>query len=121
MKEFTKVDGNTISYSMNGIKTNAQIRVEQDVDLVLKNLKLKIIGQPNDEALITIDLRYKYYKANEDRIILKDDLLFRKNFADTDNVKHYQILIPKPLVNEVVRRLHGQFRQHPGIAKTKIA
>ena len=29
VKEFTKVDGNTTSYSMNGIKTNARIRVEQ--------------------------------------------------------------------------------------------
>ena len=44
VKEFTKVDGNTTSYSMNGIKINARIRVEQDVDLVLKNKKLKILG-----------------------------------------------------------------------------
>ena len=40
VKEFTKIDGNTTSYSMNGIKANARIRVEQDVDLVLKNMKL---------------------------------------------------------------------------------
>ena len=46
VKEFTKIDGNTTSYSMNGIKANARIRVEQDVDLVLKNIKLKILGQP---------------------------------------------------------------------------
>ena len=39
--EFTKIDGNTTSYSMNGIKANARIRVEQDVDLVLKHIKLK--------------------------------------------------------------------------------
>ena len=36
VKEFTKVDGNTTSYSINGIKANARIRVDQDVDLVLK-------------------------------------------------------------------------------------
>ena len=35
VKEFTKIDGNTTSYSMNGIKANARIRVERDVDLVL--------------------------------------------------------------------------------------
>ena len=46
VKEFTKIDGNTTSYSMNGIKANARIRVEQDVDLVLKSMKLKILGQP---------------------------------------------------------------------------
>ena len=39
VKEFTKIDdGNTTSYSMNGIKANARIRVEQDVDVVLKNM-----------------------------------------------------------------------------------
>ena len=33
VKELTKIDGNTTSYSMNGIKANARIRVEQGVDL----------------------------------------------------------------------------------------
>ena len=46
IKEFTKIAGNITSYSMHGIKANARIRVEQDVDLVFKNSKLKIIGQP---------------------------------------------------------------------------
>ena len=55
VKEFTKIDGNTTSYSMNGIKATARIRVEQDVDLLLKNLKLKILGQQFDEVLIMTD------------------------------------------------------------------
>ena len=46
IEEFTKIDGNTTSYSINGINASARIRVEQDADLVLKNLKLKILGQP---------------------------------------------------------------------------
>ena len=87
MKEFTKIDGNTTLYSMNGIKANARIRAEQDVDLVLKNMKLKILGQPYDEVLIVTDSRYKNYKANEDRIALKDGLLYRKNFGETGSVK----------------------------------
>ena len=77
VKKFTKIDGNTTSYSMNGIKANARIRVEQDDDLVLKNMKVKSLGQPHDEVLMITDSRYKIYKANEDRIILKDGLLFR--------------------------------------------
>ena len=44
---------------MNGIKANARIRVEQDVDLVLKNMKLKILGQPYDELLEMTYSRYK--------------------------------------------------------------
>ena len=118
IREFTKIDGNTTSYSINGIKASARIRVEQDTDLVLKNLKLKILGQPHDDVLIATDRRYKHYIANEDRIILKDGLLFRKYYGETGSVKYYQILIPKQLVNEVLRNLHGEFGKHPGITKT---
>ena len=121
LKEITKIDGNTTSYFMNGIKANARVRVEQDVDLVLKNMKLIILGQPYYEVLIMTDSRYKNYKANEDRIILKDGILFRKYFGETGSVKYYQILIPKQLVKEVLRSLHGEFGKHPGIYKTIIA
>ena len=121
VKEFTKIDRNTTSYSMNGIKANARIRVEQDVDLVLKNMKLKLLGQPHDEVLLITDSRYKNYKANEDRIILKDGLLFSKCFGETGSVKYYQILIPKQLVKKVLRSLHGEFGKHPGIYKTIFA
>ena len=121
IKEFTKIDGNTASYSINGIKASAGIRVEQDADLVLKNLKLKILGQPRDDVLLATDRRYKHYKANEDRIILKDGLLFREYYGQTGSVKYYQILIPKQLLNEVLRNLHEKFGEHPGITKTIIA
>ena len=40
---------------------------------------------------------------------------------ETGSVKYYQILFPKQLVNEVLRRLHGEFGKHPGISKTIIA
>ena len=36
IKEITKIDGNTKSYSMNGTKANARIRAEQNFDPVLK-------------------------------------------------------------------------------------
>ena len=121
IKEFTKIDGNTTAYSLHGIKANARIRVEQDADLVLKNLKLKILDQPHDDVLLRADRRFKHYKANEDRIILKDGLLLWKYYGDTGSVKHYQILIPNQLVNEVLRSLHGDFGKHPGITKTIIA
>ena len=67
---------------------------------MLKNMKLKIFGQPYDEVLMITDSRYKNYKTNEDRITLKDGLLFRKYFGETGSVKYYQILIPKQLAKE---------------------
>ena len=86
IKEFTKIDGNTTSYSLHGIKANARIRVEQDADLVLKNLKLKILGQTYDNVLLTTDRKFTHYKANEDRSILKDGLLLRKYYGDTETL-----------------------------------
>ena len=71
--------------------------------------------------LLTTDSRFKHYKANEDRIILKDGLPFRKYYGETGSVECYQILIPKQLVNEVLRSLHGEFGKHPGINETTIA
>ena len=71
--------------------------------------------------LLTTDRRCKHCKANQDRIILKDGLLFRKYYGETGSVKNYQILIPKQLVNEVRGNLHGEFGKHPGITKTIIA
>ena len=121
IKEFTKVDGNTSSYSINGVKASARIGVEQDADLVLKNLKLKILGQPHDDVLLATDRRFKHYKANEDHIILKDGLLFQKYYGETGSVKYYQILKPKQLVFELRRNLHGEFGNYPGITKTIIA
>ena len=51
LKEFTKIDGNTTMYSMSGIKANARRRVEQNVDLVLKDMKWKTQGEPHDEKI----------------------------------------------------------------------
>ena len=70
---------------MNGIKADARRRVEQDDDLVLKNSKLKILGQPHDEVLLITDRRFKHYKAIEDL----NGLLFRKYYGETASVNYY--------------------------------
>ena len=121
VKEITKVDGNTTPHSMNGCKANAQIRVQQDVELTFKNLKVKILGQLYDEVLLTTDRRYKPFKAKEDRIILKDGLLFQNYYRETGSVKYYYFLIPEQLVDEVLRNLHGEFGRHRGITITANA
>ena len=78
VKEFTMIDGSTTSCSMNRIKANAPLRVKQNVNLALRKMKPKILGQPFDEMLIMTDSRYKSYKAIEDRIILQYGLVFTK-------------------------------------------
>ena len=84
-------------------------------------MKLKTLGQPHDEVLITTDPQQKHYKTNEDRITLKEGLLFRKNVGETGSVKYYQFLISKQLVNEVLRILSGWIGKHSRITKTIIA
>ena len=116
VKEFTRIDGNTTSYFMNWFKASARMCVEQYVDLVLKKMKLKILGQAHDEVLMMTDSRYKNYKANEDRMNLKNGLLFRKYFGETRSVKYLQILIPKQLVNRVLCSWQVGFGKHPGDA-----
>ena len=63
-------------------------RVEHHVDLVLKNMKLKILGQLRDEVLSMTDSRHKFHKANEDCKIVRNDLLITKSFGETGSVKY---------------------------------
>ena len=79
VKEITKTNENTTSYSMNEIKAKGRLRVEQHVGLLLKNLKIKIFGQTFDELLLATDRIYKHHKANERRINLKDMALCSGN------------------------------------------
>ena len=121
IKNFKRLDGNTTSRSTNGIKAKAQIRVEHDADLVLKDLKIKILGQAHDNVLLTTDRRFEHYKANEDGNILEDWLLSRKYYGETGSVKHYEIFIPKQLLSEVLRSLHRGVGKQSGNTKTIIA
>ena len=119
--EFTRIDGNSTLYSIQRIKTSVRIRVEQDIDTVVKSLKLKILGQPQDEVLLTSYSRFEHYEANGDRIVLRNVLLFRKSYGEIGSFKYYQLLKPKQLVDEVLRSLHWEFGKHPGFTKAIIA
>ena len=121
VKIFTVINGNTTLLSMFEIKDNARIREEQDNDLVLKNLKLNILGQPFEEVLLTTERQYKHYKTNEERIILKSGLHLRTKYGQTGSVKHYQVFAPQKFVEEVLRSLHADFVRHLGITKTIFA
>ena len=70
------------------IESRQMREYEQKVNLVLKNLKLQILDQADEEVLITTDPRYKHYKANEDSIILKNGLLIRKKYGGTVRRKY---------------------------------
>ena len=93
------------------------LRPQQDQDPILRNIKLKILKEPYDNQLLHEDSRAAKYFAQEDRIIIKDGLLYRQYFGDTDKVKYFKVLLPKHLVDEFIQHQHGLFSKHPGIAK----
>ena len=66
----------------------------------------------------TTGRRFKHIKLNEDRVILKDGLFLQKYYGETGNMKSYEILITKQLVDQVLWSLRGQNGKHPGIAET---
>ena len=100
------------------MKTNARVRLEQNVDLLLKYSKLNLIRKPRNEVLLTIERQFKHQKANEDRIVLKDGLLFWKNNGESGRAKELQNLNPKQLVDEVLQTLHAEIGEHSGNTKT---
>ena len=106
---------------MNGIKANEQIRLEHDADVVLMNPKLNIKGQVFDEVVFKTNRRYEHCKGNADGIILKDGLMFQKNYGEADKVHYKQLFIRKYFFDEVLRNLQGENGRHHGITKTKMA
>ena len=95
--------------------------MQEGIERVVKNSKLILLNQPYDEVLLIRDRQYKHYKANEDRIILSDGLLFRKIYGKKGTLKNYQVHIPKQFVDDVLRKVHGEFGRHPEITKTRNA
>ena len=52
---------------------------------------------------------------NLDRIVLKDEIVTRKYYDETGQIKYHQILLLKHLLKELL--IHGTAHQHPGISK----
>ena len=117
MQQFHRPTSGRINYREGHFKDNAKIRLEQNNDTVLRNLRAKIEGEPYDESEFTSDNRIKHYLQNISRIEIRQDILSRKYYNDTGMISHYQILLPKQLLEEFLHALHGHNDNHPGITK----
>ena len=117
LQTFHKPTAGTINYREGHFKDNAKIRLEQNNDQVLRNLRYKLEGEPYDETEFTQDYRYKHYLQNITRMEIKQDVLTRRYYNDTGMISHYQILLPKQLLEEFLHALHGHNANHPGITK----
>ena len=97
-------------------RTN-QILLEQSKDPILLQLKAKIQNEEYSEEILQQDIRYRHYLNNLDRIVLKDEIVTRKYYDETGQIKHHQILLPKHLLKELLQAIHGTAHKHPGISK----
>ena len=61
LQNFHKPTAGTIDYREGRFRDNAKIRLEQNNDPVLRNLRAKIEGEPFDESAFTQDNRYQHY------------------------------------------------------------
>ena len=80
-------------------------------------MRAKIESEPYDETQFTQDHRYKHYSQNIMRIEIKQDVQTRRYYKDIGMITHYQILLPKQLLDEFFHALHGHNANHPGITK----
>ena len=95
----------------------SRILIEQDSDPTLLNFKREMLGLPIHEEILLNDARYMHYSRNKKRIIIKDDILYRKYYNDIGEVRHLQVLLPGQLFKVLLQSLHGTAGKHPGISK----
>ena len=118
LQQFHKPTSGLNTCSEGHFRDNARIRLEQNNDIVLRNLRAKIEGNPFDENDLASDYRYQHYLQNITRSEIKQEVLTRKYYTETGTTSHYQILLPTQLLEELLQALHGHNSNHPGITKT---
>ena len=117
LQQLLKPTSGLISFSSGYFEHIARIRLEQNNDIVLRNLREKIEGNPFDGNELASDYRYQHYLQNITRIEIKQELLTRKYYTDTGTISHCQIILPIQLLEENFQALHGHNSNHPGITK----
>ena len=115
LQQFHKPPPSLNTCSEGHFRDNARIRLEKNNDIVLRNLRAKMEGNPFDENDLASDYRYQHYLQNITRIETKQEVLTRKYYTDTGT--HYQILLPTQLLEEPLQALHSHNSNHSRITK----
>ena len=58
-----------------------------------------------------------HYSRNKNRIIIKDDILYRQYYNEIGEVSHLQVLLPGQFLKALLQSLHGTAGKHPGVSK----
>ena len=84
------------------------IAVEQTNDVILQQLRLKIVKENYSETILLQDHRYQHYCRQMDRLSVTDEIITRQHFDETGAVKYNQVLLPKHLVQKLLESIHGK-------------
>ena len=96
------------------------LAVEQNNDVILQQVRLKILKESFSETILVQDARYQHYCRQMDRLSVIDEINTRQYSDETGAVKYNQVLLPKHLVQELLESLHGKANKHPGVSKMLI-
>ena len=91
--------------------------IEQQNDITLKQLRLKLQKEEYSETILQQNPRYRHYCRQLVRLSVHEDIIFRDYYDETGSVQFRQALLPKHLVTELLQSLHGTANRHPGISK----
>ena len=91
--------------------------IEQNNDITLQQLRLKLQKEEYSETILQQDSRYRHYCRQLDRLSVHEDIIYRDYYDETGSVQFRQALLPKHLVTELLQSLHGTANKHPGISK----
>ena len=96
------------------------IAVKQNYDVILQQLRLKILKENYSETILLQNNRYQHYCRQMDRLSVMDEIMTKQYFDETGSIKYNQVLLPKHLVPELLESLHGKANKQPGISKMLI-
>ena len=91
--------------------------IEQNNDITLQQLRLKLQKEEYSETILQQDPRYRLYCRQLDRLSVHEDIIYRDYYDETGSVQFRQVLLLKHLVTELLQSLHGTANKHPGISK----
>ena len=75
LQQFHKPTSGLNLASEGHFRDNARIRLEQNNDIVLRNLRAKLEGNPSNENVLASDYRYQHYLQIITRIEIKQGVL----------------------------------------------
>ena len=90
------------------------MNIEQQNDVVLHQLHLKLQKEEYSETILQQDPRYRHYCSQMDRLSVQNDIVIRDYYDETGSIQYRQALLPKHLVPELLQSLHETANKHPG-------